>query len=50
MLGSIRNVTAEVGAAVIGAAVAENQAEGHGEVGLRELANMSKVWEFQISH
>ncbi|WVZ04685.1 hypothetical protein V8G54_018031 [Vigna mungo] len=38
----IRNVTAEVGAAVIGAAVAENQAEGHGDIGLRELANMSK--------
>ncbi|KAK8466338.1 hypothetical protein PHAVU_008G068700 [Phaseolus vulgaris] len=38
----IRNVTAEVGAAVIGAAVAEKQAEGHGDVGLRELSNMSK--------
>ncbi|CAJ1818006.1 unnamed protein product [Sphenostylis stenocarpa] len=38
----IRNVTAEVGAAVIGAAVAENQAEGHGDVGLKELENMSK--------
>ncbi|XP_047147621.1 NAD-dependent malic enzyme 59 kDa isoform, mitochondrial-like isoform X4 [Vigna umbellata] len=38
----IRNVTAEVGAAVIGAAVAENQAEGYGDIGLRELANMSK--------
>jgi len=47
---SIRNVTAEVGAAVIGAAVAEKQAEGHGDVGLRELSNMSKVWKFQISH
>ena len=34
---SIRDVTAEVGAAVVCAAVAEKQAEGHGDVGFKEL-------------
>ncbi|KAK7295026.1 hypothetical protein RJT34_17929 [Clitoria ternatea] len=38
----IRNVTAEVGAAVLRAAVAEGHAEGHGDVGSRELAHMSE--------
>ncbi|XP_024996214.1 NAD-dependent malic enzyme 59 kDa isoform, mitochondrial-like [Cynara cardunculus var. scolymus] len=41
-IDSIRHITAEVGAAVIRAAVAEELAEGHGEVGPRELAHMSK--------
>ncbi|KAA8516013.1 hypothetical protein F0562_019192 [Nyssa sinensis] len=41
-IGSIRNITAEVGAAVVQAAVAEGLAEGHGDVGPRELAVMSK--------
>lgn len=40
---SIRDITAEVGAAVLRAAVAEDLAEGHGDVGPRELKNMSKV-------
>ncbi|XP_004492704.1 NAD-dependent malic enzyme 59 kDa isoform, mitochondrial [Cicer arietinum] len=38
----IRNVTAEVGAAVLRAAVAEGLAEGHGGVGSKELAHMSE--------
>ncbi|XP_020220101.1 NAD-dependent malic enzyme 59 kDa isoform, mitochondrial [Cajanus cajan] len=38
----IRNVTAEVGAAVLRAAVAEGQAEGQGDAGVKELENMSK--------
>ncbi|KAL1322203.1 hypothetical protein HN51_067124 [Arachis hypogaea] len=38
----IRNVTAEVGAAVLRAAVVEGLAEGHGDVGSKELAHMSK--------
>ncbi|XP_061339896.1 NAD-dependent malic enzyme 2, mitochondrial-like isoform X2 [Gastrolobium bilobum] len=38
----IRNVTVEVGAAVLRAAVAENLAEGHGDVGGKELGYMSK--------
>lgn len=42
---SIRNVTAEVGAAVLHAAVAEGLAEGHGGVGPKELEQMSKVWK-----
>lgn len=42
---SIRNVTAEVGAAVLRAAVAEGLAEGHGGVGSKELAHMSEVWK-----
>jgi hypothetical protein len=40
---SIRNVTAEVGASVLRAAVAEGLAEGHGVVGSKELEHMSKV-------
>lgn len=40
---SIRDITAEVGAAVLQAAIAEEVAEGHGEVGPKELAHMSKV-------
>lgn len=43
MIISIRDITAEVGAAVLRAAVAEDVAEGHGEVGPRELSHMSKV-------
>lgn len=41
-IGSIRDITAEVGAAVIQAAVAEELAEGHGDIGPRELRQMSK--------
>ncbi|KAL4621844.1 hypothetical protein ACB092_06G257500 [Castanea dentata] len=41
-INSIRNITAEVGAAVLRAAVAEELAEGHGDVGPKELKNMSK--------
>ncbi|KAL2335925.1 hypothetical protein Fmac_010371 [Flemingia macrophylla] len=39
---SIRDVTAEVGAAVLRAAVEEELAEGHGDVGPKELSHMSK--------
>lgn len=42
-MDSIRDITAEVGAAVLRAAVAEDVAEGHGEVGAKELSHMSKV-------
>ncbi|KAL5058472.1 hypothetical protein RYX36_030076 [Vicia faba] len=38
----IRNVTADVGAAVLRAAVAEGLAEGQGGVGFKELEHMSK--------
>ncbi|KAK9058939.1 hypothetical protein SSX86_021556 [Deinandra increscens subsp. villosa] len=41
-IDSIRHITAEVGAAVVRAAVAEELAEGHCEVGPKELAHMSK--------
>ncbi|XP_024020345.1 NAD-dependent malic enzyme 2, mitochondrial [Morus notabilis] len=41
-INSIRHITAEVGAAVVRAAVAEELAEGHGDVGPRELKHMSK--------
>uniref|UniRef100_A0A6N2MFX7 Malic enzyme n=2 Tax=Salix viminalis TaxID=40686 RepID=A0A6N2MFX7_SALVM len=41
-IDSIRHITAEVGAAVVRAAVEEDLAEGHGEVGSRELKHMSK--------
>ncbi|KAM3746471.1 hypothetical protein ACB098_06G204900 [Castanea mollissima] len=41
-INSIRNITAEVGAAVLRAAIAEELAEGHGDVGPKELKNMSK--------
>lgn len=43
VLHSIRHITAEVGAAVVQAAVAEEVAEGHSEVAPRELEHMSKV-------
>ncbi|KAG5251538.1 hypothetical protein OIU76_007748 [Salix suchowensis] len=41
-IDSIRDITAEVGAAVLRAAVEEDLAEGHGDVGPRELKHMSK--------
>ncbi|KAM0030676.1 NAD-dependent malic enzyme 59 kDa isoform [Helianthus debilis subsp. tardiflorus] len=41
-IDSIRHITAQVGAAVVRAAVAEELAEGHGEVGPKELEHMSK--------
>nr|KJB09851.1 hypothetical protein B456_001G170700 [Gossypium raimondii] len=41
-IDSIRHITAEVGASVLRAAVAEEVAEGHGDVGPKELAHMSK--------
>ncbi|KAJ1426869.1 hypothetical protein SESBI_10125 [Sesbania bispinosa] len=41
-IDSIRDVTAEVGAAVLRAAVAEELAEGHGDVGPKELEHMSE--------
>ncbi|KAL2892271.1 NAD-dependent malic enzyme 59 kDa isoform mitochondrial [Bienertia sinuspersici] len=39
---SIREITAEVGNAVLRQAVAEDLAEGHGEMGPKELRSMSK--------
>lgn len=48
---SIRHITVEVGAAVLRAAVAEELAEGHGDVGRKELDHMSKVWsDFKYSY
>ncbi|KAJ8900662.1 hypothetical protein K2173_025439 [Erythroxylum novogranatense] len=41
-INSIRDITAEVGAAVVRAAVAEGLAEGHGDVGPKDLKNMPK--------
>ncbi|KAG0497729.1 hypothetical protein HPP92_002420 [Vanilla planifolia] len=41
-ISSIRHITTHVGAAVVRAAVAEELAEGYGDVGLKELTNMSK--------
>ncbi|KAF7814596.1 NAD-dependent malic enzyme 59 kDa isoform, mitochondrial [Senna tora] len=41
-IDSIRNVTVEVGAAVLREAIAEGLAEGHGDVGIKELSLMSK--------
>ncbi|GKU88209.1 hypothetical protein SLEP1_g2499 [Rubroshorea leprosula] len=41
-IDSIRHITAEVGAAVLRAAVSEELAEGHGDVGAKELMQMSK--------
>jgi malate dehydrogenase (decarboxylating) len=41
-IDSIRDITAEVGAAVVRAAVDEDLAEGHGDVGSKELGHMSK--------
>lgn len=40
---SIRHITAEVGAAVLRAAVTDDIAEGHGDVGPKDLGHMSKV-------
>jgi hypothetical protein len=40
---SIRHITAQVGAAVVRAAVAEDLAEGRCDVGPRELGSMSEV-------
>ncbi|XP_047314944.1 NAD-dependent malic enzyme 59 kDa isoform, mitochondrial [Impatiens glandulifera] len=39
---SIRHITAEVGVAVVQTAISEDLAEGHGEVGAKELTHMSK--------
>ncbi|KAM3282319.1 NAD-dependent malic enzyme 59 kDa isoform, mitochondrial [Capsicum chacoense] len=47
-IDDIRDITAEVGAAVLRAAVAEDLAEGHGDVGAKELQHMSK--EETIEH
>ncbi|XP_057780622.1 NAD-dependent malic enzyme 59 kDa isoform, mitochondrial [Salvia miltiorrhiza] len=41
-IDSIRDITAEVGAAVVRAAVAQGVADGRGEVGPKELKHMSK--------
>ncbi|KAF5187764.1 Nad-dependent malic enzyme [Thalictrum thalictroides] len=41
-ISSIRHITTEVGAAVLRAAVAEELAEGHGDVGPKELMHMSE--------
>lgn len=41
-ISSIRHITAQVGAAVVQTAVAEEVAEGHGDVDLKELMHMSK--------
>ncbi|OVA14098.1 Malic oxidoreductase [Macleaya cordata] len=41
-ISSIRHITTEVGAAVVREAVAEELAEGHCEVGAKELMHMSK--------
>ncbi|CDP08867.1 unnamed protein product [Coffea canephora] len=41
-IDSIRDITAEVGAAVLRAAVAEELAEGYHDVGTKELVSMSK--------
>ncbi|KAL8091800.1 NAD-dependent malic enzyme 59 kDa isoform, mitochondrial isoform X2 [Apium graveolens] len=41
-INSIRDITAEVAAAVLRAAIGEGLAEGHGEVGAKELEHMSE--------
>ncbi|XP_010544377.1 PREDICTED: NAD-dependent malic enzyme 2, mitochondrial-like [Tarenaya hassleriana] len=41
-INNIRHITAEVGAAVLRAAVKEDIAEGHGDVGPKELSHFSK--------
>ncbi|KAJ6840754.1 NAD-dependent malic enzyme 59 kDa isoform, mitochondrial [Iris pallida] len=41
-ISSIRHITTQVGAAVVEAAVAEELAEGHGDVDPKELSHMSK--------
>ncbi|GKU96894.1 hypothetical protein SLEP1_g10075 [Rubroshorea leprosula] len=45
----IRHITAEFGAAVLRAAVGEELAEGHGDVGPKELMHMSKLKESGLS-
>lgn len=40
---SIRDITAEVAAAVLRAGIGEGLAEGHGDVGAKELEHMSEV-------
>lgn len=50
---SIRHITAEVGAAVLRAAVSDDIVEGHGDVGPKDLSNMSKVssnWNLDQTH
>ncbi|KAJ1694170.1 hypothetical protein LUZ63_010868 [Rhynchospora breviuscula] len=41
-ISSIRNITTRVGASVIQAAISEELAEGHGDVGMKELYHMSE--------
>jgi malate dehydrogenase (decarboxylating) len=41
-INNIRHITAEVGAAVLRAAVTDDIAEGHGDVGPKDLSHMSK--------
>lgn len=41
-INSIRDITAEVAAAVLRAAIGEGLAEGHGDVGAKELEHMSE--------
>lgn len=41
-ISSIRHITTEVGAAVVREAIAEELAEGHGDVGPKEIMQMSK--------
>ncbi|GMP61561.1 hypothetical protein CsSME_00023975 [Camellia sinensis var. sinensis] len=45
---SIRHILAEVGAAIVQTAAAEELAEGHSDVEARELTRMSKLWN--MSH
>jgi len=45
---SIRHITAQVGAAVVRAAVAEDLAEGCCDVGPRELGSMSEVRRYTL--
>ncbi|XP_020094144.1 NAD-dependent malic enzyme 59 kDa isoform, mitochondrial isoform X1 [Ananas comosus] len=42
-ISSIRLITTRVGAAVVRAAIAEDLAEGHGDVDLKQLTNMSEL-------
>ncbi|XP_031090650.1 NAD-dependent malic enzyme 59 kDa isoform, mitochondrial-like [Ipomoea triloba] len=47
-INNIRDITAEVGAAVLRAAVSEELAEGHGDVGRKDLEHMSE--EESVEH
>lgn len=49
---SIRHITTKVAAAVVRTAVAEELAEGHNDVDLKELMHMSEVFQihFNLSH